>query len=225
MSVVVQRHRAASSARAMLDNSASGGVLPQTQNTEVLRVGPAWSGRDIAEAFGPQGVAMAAQSDFSFIPVLRAIPSDAQPMWLLAALNSDYFINSSLQMLHAEHNHVDWFRYDGVLLLSNDVQRTLNARDPALRLEERVAQSEQGTIARSRHSGSGQEVLSAYRSSSRFPLIVSVHTDRDAIVQLWAADAGRITAVVLPILLCLVVAGLVIHRRRLACQQQLAARC
>ena len=199
---------------------------PQVQgSTEVLRVGPAWSGRDLAGAFDLQGVGLAAQSDFSFIPVLRAIPTDSEPVWLLATLNSDYFINSSLQMLHAEHKHVDWFRYDGVLLLTNDAHRLLNTRDPALRLEERVLKSEQGTIERSLHAGSGQEVMSAYRTSSRFPLVVSVHAEREDIVRLWASDAGRITAVVLPTLLCLVVTGVVIHRRRLALhqQQQLAA--
>ncbi|MDT8990587.1 EAL domain-containing protein [Curvibacter sp. APW13] len=188
--------------------------------SDVLRVGLAWTGRDIANAFDPNGQAAPARSDFSFIPVLRTIPSDTQTVWLLATLNSDYFINSSLQMLRPEHDHLDWFRYDGLLLLSNDADRALNVHDTGLALEQRVAQSEQGVIAQSRHAGTGASVMSAYRTSSRFPLIVSVHTHRDAITQLWAADAGRIATVVLPILLGLVVAGIVIHRRRLVLQQQ-----
>ncbi|TXH89800.1 MAG: EAL domain-containing protein [Rhodoferax sp.] len=188
--------------------------------SDMLRIGPAWTGRDIASAFAPNGQAAPARSDFSFIPVLRTIPSDTQTIWLLATLNSDYFINSSLQTLRPAHDHLDWFRYDGLLLLSNDPDRLLNVRDTELLLEQRVALSEQGVIAQSLHAGTGASVMSAYRTSSRFPLIVSVHTQRDAITQLWATDAGRIATVVLPILLGLVVAGIVVHRRRLALQQQ-----
>ena len=136
----------------------------------------------------------------TIIPVLRSIPSERGPMWLLAALNSDYFVNSSLQMLHPEHDHVDWFRYDGVLLLSNDANRPLNAKDATLQLEERIAKAEQGVIDSSPHPGSGQMVMSAYRASSRFPLVVTVHADRGAITAQWAAASARIAAVVLPIL-------------------------
>ena len=51
-------------------------------------------------------------------------------------------------------------------------------------------------------------------------MIVAVGTDRAALTRQWAAESARIAAVVLPILLALVVASSVVHRRRIAFESQ-----
>ncbi|MCK7494831.1 MAG: diguanylate cyclase [Comamonadaceae bacterium] len=57
-------------------------------------------------------------------------------------------------------------------------------------------------------------MLTAYRTSSRFPVLIAVHLDRDAVLATWRAESRQTALVLLPALAALAVVGAMALRRQ-----------
>ena len=195
--------------------------FPTASNgNEVLRIGSPWLGRDYVDATVPQDPANISPSAPTLIPVIRRLPDQETPRWLLAALNPDSFANRSMAMLGTEGSRVQWLRYDGILLFSSQVTDHPGQTGDAGRVSDLIPRYEQGTFAQTLPDG--YTALTSFRASSRFPAIVAVHVSRDIILRSWAADARRIVSVAIPMLLALTAATVLMWLRRKALTQKQA---
>jgi len=184
----------------------------------VLRVGHPWRGRDFANGAASSEAAPVDTADASFVPVLRRLSADGG-LWLLAALNPDYFVNHATQLLAAGSGRIQWLRFDDVLLASTATDERPGVHGAAGAVGSRLAGLEHGELTQV--LGDGREVLTAYRASRQFPAVVAVHLDREYVLAAWQREARRLTAIVVPIILALSCAAVALWRRqqRLAAQQ------
>lgn len=185
----------------------------------LLRVGAPWQGRDVVNATQSTPETGFAATDVYVLPVLRRVMFRGNPYWLLANLNPDYFVNHTLPLLAPEDGHVDWLRYDGVLLMSSDPTDASRLGLPQALLLGAMQASDAGQL--DHVLADGRQVLTAYRVSSRYPAWVVVHVHRDRVLAQWASQMGRLAAVVVPVLLALLLAaGLYQRRHRLLAAQR-----
>lgn len=203
-----------------VDMSAFFPAAPAT--AEVVRVGVPTAGRDLSSA-AAAGSRLTLQADTQyFIPVLSPLLSDQTDRrhWLVATLNPDYFINHATQLLPAGLGWAQWLRYDDVLLISASLQDRPARQGSAGRVSELLPLDEHHTFFQ--RLPQGADVLTAYRASTRFPAVVVVHLDQQAILAGWRRQATRMSAIVLPILGGLLVLGYLFwqRQRRLAWQQE-----
>lgn len=195
-----------------------------------IRIAAPWRGRDLKNSQAIDQAKILPPETSDFIPVLRRVGSKKGSFWLLAALNPDYFIDRFGELLPPAVGHAQVLRYDGILLLSSWPEDTLGASGGAGQVEQELQKNESGELLQTLPNGF--QAITAYRASSRFPLVVAVHMDRQHIHERWLADTGRLSLIVLPILLALSLAAFLIwrheqrikmHQAELAEQRQLAA--
>jgi len=182
---------------------------------DVLRIGMPQVGRDLHSAerlVAPQGIAPDAPS---FVPALKRLSGDPQRRWLLASLNPDYFLNHATHLLPDHQGHVQWLRYDDVLLMSSSLSEHSGTHEAAGGVASLLKTREQGTLQQTLPDG--QAVLTSYRASSRYPVVLAVHLHEQAVLAPWARQARQVLSVALPALLALLGAGgaLVWRQRRL----------
>ena len=202
---------------------------PADAQARLLRVGGPWRGRDLAGAALADARSPISVGDPSFVPVLRRLNTD-EPLWLVAALNPDYFVQHATQMLDHLQAQVQWLRYDDVLLVSTDATDRPGQAGTAGAAMVGLPATERGAAQQTLTSG--RAVISAWRASSRYAAVVAVHLDRQAILAGWTQRARQLGSIMLPILLALSVAGVLLWRRQrkldtqqreLAREQRLAA--
>jgi PAS domain S-box-containing protein len=184
---------------------------PASAEAELLRIGLPRAGRDFSTAAD----APPRTHDLAFVPILRRLSADGTPLWLLAALNPDYFIHHFTQMLEPAKGHAQWLRYDGFSLLSSDTrdsQASPVAGPGSRALMARLAQREFDRFPQTLDDG--RAVLSAYRASTLFPAVVVVHMDRDRILEGWRAETRQLALIVLPVLAGFLVASVLVWRRQ-----------
>ncbi|WP_165903339.1 ATP-binding protein [Thiobaca trueperi] len=184
-----------------------------------LRIGTPWHGRDLGDA-RPCAGEPAPPSAPGFIPVMRPVELKDQPGWWLAALNPDDFINHFSELLPVDEGRVQLLRYDGMLLLSSHPDDIPGRSDQAGQVPNRLEQQEFGDFEQ--RLSDGTQTLTAYRASSRFPVVIAVHLDRKYILGQWLADVRGLSMIVLPILAALSVATLLFWRRHQRLEQQRA---
>ncbi len=167
--------------------------LPPTDGPmAILRIGPPWSGRDVYDGQPTTPEHPADPDGPSLIPVLRDIDVDAGQGGgdtLLAAVNSDYFLNYYSRNLVAGSGVVELFRYDGTLLLSTDPKRQPGLRDNSPLLSRFLASDDLGHGEQVLEDG--RAVLTAYRPSRNYPLVIVVHLDRENGLEAWRQEAVR----------------------------------
>ncbi len=190
---------------------ASADFFPQVEtNTDLLRIGRPWNGRDFADGHPADGTEQG--GDSGFIPVLRPILVGDHRVTLLVAVNSDYFINHIGQKFEASAGRIRILRYDGVLLLStaiNDVPGKVPAESIHRLLDEKDFGSLLQTLA-----GDG-EVLTAWRASRLFPFVVITHLDKSETLRRWDEGLRSALAVIIPILLIVSAITVAFYRRQL----------
>jgi PAS domain S-box-containing protein len=186
--------------------------FPSTRpDADVLRIDIPWHGRDFFSAV-PTVASSANPVDLGLIPVIRKLAGGKQDLWLLAALNPDYFINHFSQLLEPEEGHVQWLRYDTRLLLSTNLADVPGAAPFNGISRERLVQRETGQFAY--QLPGGRQVLTAYRTSSQFPVVVVVQVDQERVLANWRAEARSLIIIVVPILLALSIASVLVWRRQ-----------
>ena len=185
----------------------------------ILRVGNPWQGRDFVSASMVNPALALSPTEPHLVPILRKLSGTEKTQWLLTAINPDYFVNHASNLMESEYGYVQWLRYDGVLLMSASAHERAGIQGAAGDWGQGMARNEQGVLRQ--QLPTGQSVLTAYRASSRFPIVVAAHMSRDAILAQWTSEAQRLLGIFIPSLLALAVAGFIALRRqqRLAQQQ------
>jgi PAS domain S-box-containing protein len=192
--------------------------FPSTRpDADVLRIDIPWRGRDFVSAV-PTVASSDSPVDLGFVPVLRKLSSGKESLWLLAALNPDYFINHFSQLMDPEEGHVQWLRYDTRLLLSTNLADVPGSTAINGISSERLSQRETGQFAY--QIPGGRQVLTAYRASTQFPVVVVVQVDRERVLANWRAEARSLAIIVVPILLALSIVSVLVWRRQLRFTQQ-----
>ncbi|MBX9936470.1 MAG: EAL domain-containing protein [Burkholderiaceae bacterium] len=186
----------------------------------ILRIGNPWQGRDFVSASIVTQAAALSPTEPHLVPVLRRLSGTEKTQWLLTAINPDYFINYASNLMESERGYVQWLRYDDVLLMSASPHERAGTAGAAGHFSQGIARNEQGVLEQKLPTG--QQVLTAYRVSSRFPIVVAAQIDRDAILAEWASEARRLAGIFVPSLLALAVVGFAALRRQQHVAQQQA---
>jgi diguanylate cyclase (GGDEF)-like protein/PAS domain S-box-containing protein len=166
-----------------------------------LRIGSPWIGRDFDDGDPVKPSQQADANALNFLPVARAVLLDSD-RWvsLLAAVNTDYFLNYFEQNLDSASSAVEWLRYDGMLLLATDVRKRPGAFEKDVKpILDRLAQSEIGQFEQ--RLSDGRAVLTAYRASRIYPFIIVMHRDLKLALAGWRSEAVRTLSVVVTVLL------------------------
>ncbi|WP_345062213.1 EAL domain-containing protein [Acidovorax lacteus] len=182
--------------------------------SDLLRIGVPWRGRDFHN--GEEGPFDDATP--GFVPVLRGIPSRSGSMALLVTLHPDFFAHHTRQQLDEAVGHTQWLRYDGQpLFRSRSLPAALaDALDTTITM--RLQQTEQGRVTLP--GGQAAPMLSAFRASPQFPVVVATHLDHAQVLAAWRQEAQRLALVVLPMVATLLLLGVLALRR----QQRVAAK-
>jgi PAS domain S-box-containing protein len=172
-------------------------LLPKANGPlALLRVGPLMDGRDISSAQPVAPDALAPPQ--SVIPVLRELASQSGGLaTMVAALNPDYFLNYYDRHLDLAYGEVALMRMDGSLLLSTADRFKPNAPfDTAI-----LALLNKSASGHLRQTTSEQKVLlSAYRVSHDFPVVLVVKLNQDRVLEGWLQEVRNTVIVVLSIL-------------------------
>ncbi|HRK40155.1 MAG TPA: EAL domain-containing protein [Burkholderiaceae bacterium] len=226
---------ASSSATNLGERVGLGESYPQADaSVPVLRVGITQVGRDWSDRSPESAPPVPASADTRlphFVPVWMPLPGASGTQWLVAALNTDAYTTHATQMLGAQAAHVAWLRYDGLYLWAAPTDMPDALAADARATGQRISQKEFGRLELTLPNG--HAVLTAYRASSRYPLAVAVHLDRQAVLQPWYDDVTTDLTVALPVL-GLMLLGMWLYNRReaesvqaevaLAHERELAAR-
>ncbi|MEY2689917.1 MAG: hypothetical protein RL375_4117, partial [Pseudomonadota bacterium] len=191
---------------------------------ETLRIGVPRRGRDLADGPSSPDPQPLSPAEINIIPVLRRLgtPSDDTPRWALAAVNPEYFINHFTQLLEPQLGRVQWLRYDGLLLASSDPQDRPAVHGLAGEVANALTQHEFGRLEQTLPDGT--QVLTAYRASSRFPVLIAVHIDREAVLTAWRTESRQTALILLPALTALSIAGVLALRRHAQLDDERAER-
>jgi len=189
------------------------GFFPEApvESTQV-RIGAPWLGRDLHDGLASSPERPLAPEAASFIPVMRRIIGGEEPLWVLATVNPDYFINHFLQLLPPGQGRAQILRYDDRLLLSSSLNDRPGATGMAGSVPKLLTQQDFGQLEQTLADGS--EAITAYRGSSQFPVLIAVHLDPLHVLAGWRADMRRLLMVILPVLAALSVAGVLLWRRQ-----------
>jgi PAS domain S-box-containing protein len=192
---------------------ASGYLPPHAENTELTRIGRPWAGRDFGDGRPADVRAASIGMDLGFIPVVRTTHVGRQTYTLAAAVNPDYFINHYGARMSPGEGFVEVIRYDGDGLLSTEEPFAHGgSRKDFLR---RISDVEFGSLEEA--FADGTRVLTSFRASRSYPLIVVAHVKLEYALTEWAAESRRLLLVALPTLLAVVVLTtlLFVHLRQI----------
>lgn len=119
-------------------------TLPPAQPARagVLHLGLPAAGRDLHD----RGTGAADASEHHFVPALRSIQTREGVVWMVVVLNPDFVIDRFALTELAETAHVQWMRYDGVLLASSVAGDRPGSRPASPELEEQLARIERGEL-------------------------------------------------------------------------------
>lgn len=177
----------------------------------VLRIGRPWSGRDFAQGTPITEGQSPAPGDLGFLPILCRGESSGSQVRLVAVLNPDSFINAFSQWLDpAVGSVVEILRYDRLVLLSTGSALQPGQIHPDPRWEGRLLDAEIGQFA---GQYQGEAVLSAYRASRQFPLLVVTHVPQSRMLADWWRECVRTVVLVAMVLVILLYFATTLYRR------------
>jgi len=160
------------------------------QIADYLRLGPAWSGRDFAGGQASTPASPVPLGEHSFIPVSHDLSHPRGHVQVLAAVNPDFFLNHFARHINPELTQIEIIDYAGNLLLSSREKLLPGMAHVTGERLAAMTRQEIGTLSDDQENGS--PVLTAFRASRHFPLILLVHVDREAALAQWY-QSGRNT--------------------------------
>lgn len=188
--------------------------MPQAgDRAELLRIGAPWSGRDFVDGRATSAAQPADPMAPSFIPVTQTIATGGHTLTLLVALNPDYFLNTMSQKLDAEEGGAEVLRYDGTLMLATDPDAVPGTLPAHVFRELRVGESEAGSFEQKVDDGS--QMLTAYRASRLYPIVVVAQVRRSYALRHWQAEAAVLLGVIGSALLVISLFSWFFYRRQL----------
>jgi len=190
---------------------------PDAHDTDLLRIGRPWIGRDFADGVPLAEGAAADAEAMTFLPITQTLSDAGVPATLLVALNPDFFVNHMTQKLAPADGTVEILRYDGTLLMSTDPDHRPGERQAGLMRHLRLPDVEAAQFERIDEEG--RPVLVAFRASHLYPIVVVTQLKRDQVLAPWRTEVHTLFMVLVPALLALVALSVAIYRR----QQQIVA--
>ena len=190
-----------------------------SSGTTALRIGRPLAGRDLHQG-SPLVTGQASfENNMSFVPVLARGEYNGTTVQLVAVLNPDYFINYYSQWLQPDAGGVEILRYDRLVLFATGKNAQPGSVDADPLLIKRLQESEIGQF-RSSKNGDGK-MLSAYRASRQFPLLVLIHSSQEQTLADWRQESVQSIVLVGMFLVILLYLATTFYRRE---QRLLAAR-
>ncbi len=167
-------------------------VAPGTPG--VLRFGPPWRGRDFADGSPwPRQRQAGPVADAGFFPVTLVLPE--APQWLLvAAINSDYFINLALNHQVSAPLHHSIYVDDGTLLFSSAEDAQPGVALPAQGLLAHILERQIGTAEWPQAHGQ-QAQLAAFRAAGSHPWFVLSQAAREDVLRPWQQQTDRLALI------------------------------
>ena len=185
-------------------------VVPGTPG--VLRFGHPWRGRDFADGSPwPHERQPGPVVDAGFFPVTLVLPE--APQWLLvAAINSDYFINPAMHRQVSAPLHHSIYADDGTLLFScAEDEQPGTVLAPQGRLEH-ILERQIGTAQWAQADGQGPQ-LAAFRTSRSHPWFVLSQTPRQEVLRPWERQTRSLVLIAVACVTVLLLATGALTRR------------
>lgn len=177
---------------------------------QVLRLGNLTHGRDWHDQRTPS---VSATDSVTFVPVAQPVSVDQRHYWIVASLNPDHFITRAQVILQQSPTHVHWVRYDGAPLWTSMAGLSFQEQEEeAQNIAQWVVKEEIGRLEH--RYPQGPSTLTAYRASAKYPAVLSVDIDRDAILARWQRDTQRRALIATPLLLAVLGLGWYVWRRQ-----------
>jgi diguanylate cyclase (GGDEF)-like protein/PAS domain S-box-containing protein len=189
---------------------------PASTQLEILRIGKPWAGRDFADGTPAGDATPVGPNGLSLIPVTLQLLAENRVVTLLATLNPDYFVNHFAQNLKPAEGTVDVLRYDGTLLMTTDPTGRPGSLHADTISSLRLTEIEFGQFEQ---FAADRPVLTAFRASRLYPVVVITRFDRNFALSHWQTEAITLVCVVVPVLLAVTLLAFAFYRR----QMQLAA--
>lgn len=187
-------------------------AVPQIRDQKgILSVGHPWGGRDLSGGHELDSHIAITSNRQGFIPVLRYSTWQGQRVLLFAALNPDFYMNFYARQKISGSDAVSLLRYDGLPLFDY-----LENGDAVALSHHRwvMSQLENAEIGlRDPFAGDSSAVISAYRTSRQFPIVLAVHLDRESMLQAWRRDSVNLALVSLVLVVLAAVIFFVLFRR------------
>lgn len=186
--------------------------LPPTDvAADLLRIGPAHSGRDINDGQRIRDRS-GTRPVMEFFPVLRSMtPGRATPLSLLAVINVDYFLNRLAVDMPDGLDRVDVLRHDGALLFStrSDVftPATLAAND---RIATLWQSNELAGVSEESIAGEG-DFITAWRVARILPVVVVSRFDRNRVLAEARAESRNQQWLLVPLITLILASVLVAY--------------
>lgn len=180
-------------------------VAPGTPG--VLRFGPPWRGRDFADGSPwPRERQAGPVTDAGFFPVTLVLPE--APQWLLvAAINSDYFINLALNHQVSTPLRHSIYLDDGTLLFSSAEDAQPGVALPAQGPLAHILEHQIGTAEWPQAHGQKAQ-LAAFRASGNHPWFVLSQATREDVLRPWQQQTDRLALIAaLTVIVLLLVTG------------------
>jgi len=189
--------------------------LPLTLGSQdLLRIGRPWGGRDFSDGVVSTPASPVADNSQYFIPISKQLSLKAKPVYLLVALNPDFFVNHILQSFDADQGSIEILRFDGTLLLdSRQIERAGVVEDYVVR-DLKLDLIESGTFVHTPNVPGQEQSQTAYRASRLYPLVVVTHHLTRKALQSWQSQTQTLLLVVLPTLLAIILLALLFYRRQ-----------
>ncbi len=195
--------------------------LPQDNGQQaILRIGQPWAGRDFAGGRHTSDKKPVAPDEQSFLPITKTWVLGTRHFHLLLAVNPDYFLDHMIGALTMEEGTAEILRYDGTLLMSTDPQAHIGELEPYVTSKLRLAEVESGSFQQDYTNG--RPVLTAFRASRLYPMVLVTHLDRERALLPWRTEAKTLLGVLMPVLLVISLLVVAFYRRQLAMAMQRA---
>lgn len=187
-------------------------AVPLIRNQKgVLSVGRAWSGRDLFSGHILDSNVTISSDRQGLVPILRYTVWQGRRVLLFAALNPDFYMNFYARQKLDGQSAVSVLRYDGLPLF--DYEEKGGIVDPEHNRWVMAHLSDAEIGQRDPFSNSASSVITAYRSSRQFPLVLAVHLDRSSVLDAWKRDSINLALVALVLVALVATISLFLYRR------------
>ena len=173
--------------------------LPQVGKPDLLRIGRPWAGRDFADGVPAGAAALPKSPGLGFIPLVRGAGEEGDGPTVIVALNPDFFASRAAARLEPDEGTLEVLRYDGAVMLTAEGPAAPDEAPRGAAFLSDVAEVEVGSLEET--LADGQVVLTSFRASRKFPLLVVVRITRRHALVPWARERSRLLGFVLPGLL------------------------
>lgn len=197
---------------------------PASADLGVLRFGETWAGRDFFNGRPCTDETPVAHDELSFIPIVQKLETREGAVTLMIALNPDYFVNHLTQKLDPREGTVEVMRYDGTLLMTTAPDGKPGVVEDETVRSFHLAEAEFGKFEQD--SGVRRPILTAFRTSPLYPVVVVTRMDREHALRNWQSASTTLLSVALPVLFGLTLLSVAYYRRQmlLAAQREESAR-